>query len=169
MTLPHAVAARGLPVLHVNPEERLIGTVVVDGDPEDMHGWWTPGRLPNIGRRLPRAGDYLGRLVVCSIDDCRLDPIRGLVTPVMDEVAAEREARAERARPLQEEASRRNSERALALQRQNAQHAPPTEDPVPSTPQAPPTVSSASAPAATPPGPAYHCIQCAHREIVGLR
>ncbi len=92
--LPRAVAAAGMPVLHVNPLERTVGTVVVDGVPLDQARkrprWSAHDDLSHVGLRLPRAGDFQGRLVVCPVDDCRLDPDRGLVTPAMDAAAASR-------------------------------------------------------------------------------
>lgn len=108
--LPRDVAEHGLPVIHVNPQNRMIGTVVVDGRPEDGD-WWRKERLPDIGPRLPREGDRRGRIVVCSLDECRLDREHGLVTPAMDQVWAEQPARAVRARPLQEAEARRQAER----------------------------------------------------------
>jgi hypothetical protein len=92
--LPRAVAAVGRPVLHINPLERTVGTVVVDGVPLDQirkrPRWSAREDLSHVGLRLPGAGDFQGRLVVCLIDDCRLDPVLGLVTPAMEAVAASR-------------------------------------------------------------------------------
>lgn len=87
--VPRAVAAAGLPVLHVNPLDRTIGTVVVDGLPlaeaRKQARWYDTQPLDTIGLCLPTGLDEQGRLVVCSIDECELDPDVGLVTPTMTE------------------------------------------------------------------------------------
>lgn len=68
--------------------------MVVDGVPLDQlrqrPRWLVREDLSHVGLRLPRAGDFQGRLAVCSIDDCRPNPERGLVTPAMDAAAASR-------------------------------------------------------------------------------
>lgn len=92
--LPRAVAAAGMPVLHVNPIDRTVGTVVIDGRPlgeaRQMRGWWRNG-TDHVGLRLPGQHDDRGRLVVCHIDECDLDPALGLVTPAMADAARARE------------------------------------------------------------------------------
>lgn len=116
--LPRAVAAAGMPMLHVNPVDRTVGTVVIDGVPLDQMRkrprWSAKNDLSHVGLRLPRAGDFHGRLVVCQLDDCRLDPERGLVTPAMAEVEASRAA-VEAAAAVDREKDRLAEERAAAI------------------------------------------------------
>jgi hypothetical protein len=116
--LPRAVAAAGMPMLHVNPLDRTVGTVVVDGVPLDQMRkrprWSAREDLSHVGMRLPRAGDFQGRLVVCALSECRLDPGRGLVTPAMDEAEASRAA-VEAAAAVDRERDRLADERAAAL------------------------------------------------------
>lgn len=117
--LTQAAAAAGLPVLFVNPVERTIGTLIEDGWPADEirdRTWWqSPQRY---GPRLAVPRDYLWdvddlpRLVIDELDECVLDPDRGIVTPAMAYVFAER-ARIEAAAAVEKaKADAREAERS---------------------------------------------------------
>lgn len=143
---PH-VAAAGLPVLVVHPDHQLVGTVVVDGTPEGKGQWWDPANLPGVGVRLPGEGDTKGRLVIEELDACRLDRDRGIVTPAMEQVWADREAltarAAEAAKAYREEQERRLQESRMPLRSVGAGRSPFV------------------------PAKGYHCYQCQFRDLVG--
>lgn len=165
-TIPQAIAERGLPVLMVNPWDRTIGTLVVDGHPEDDL-WFHPDWVADVGLRLPRGGDLLARVIPCHIDDCRLDPEQGLVTPVMDEIAAARLDRENRAKPLWEaEQARARSEaaeKAAAARAEEKRTARLAEDAERhGRLRAPEGAGSTHGPVLA------HCGQCARREVLGL-
>lgn len=89
-------------VLNVNPYDQTVGTAVVTGD---------QGAMPDsigIGR-LAAGGDRFARVIVCPLDDCRLDPQRGLVTPTMDQVWAADEERRRIAEQTRFEAEARSA------------------------------------------------------------
>lgn len=96
--LARAIAAESLPVLFINPVERSIATVVVDGS----YTFDEAGRRLNFWRIADDVGprfhprfewdDDEGRLVVDSLDDCQLDETHGLVTPTMRWVMEQRAA-----------------------------------------------------------------------------
>lgn len=71
--LGQRILATGRPLLVVNPSLRLVGTVV-------------SAYTDTIGPRRVDASDSDGRIQLDPLDACRLDPIRGMVTPTMDEV-----------------------------------------------------------------------------------
>lgn len=132
--IPQAVAGAGMPVLHVNPLDRTIGTVVIEdvslAEARRWPLWYRAENLGLIGLRLPVDSDTRGRLVVCPLDECELDPELGLVTPVMREVrrvaaeimaaAAEDRARDELAEQ-QRAAQRQAAERQAAAEQSTAQ------------------------------------------------
>jgi hypothetical protein len=142
-----ALAERGLPVLLVNPFDRTIATVVVNGqDPAETERWYAEDVIDSVGRRLAGVGDRLGSLVVEHLDACALDPKRGLVTPTMLAVEAERaELEAEALEARQKAAKERKQ--ALA----------------PSGPLRASVTRGATWDASL-----THCIHCAFREAVGL-
>jgi hypothetical protein len=169
--LPRVVGAHGLPVLHINPVHRMIGTVVVSGiDEADDPKWWKPAHTPFVGARFPREDDHVGELQVDLLNDCRLDPALGLVTPTMDRVLAEVADREQRADRLRAEAAARAAERDRRRRAEAAALA------------ATPAAAQAAVDARTfnnqdqatepePAGPggyAHHCGQCAYRHIMGL-
>lgn len=100
--LAFALAQAGRHVLVVNPTERMIGTVA--GDREFTRPLF--------------AGATEGWLSLDSIDDCEVDPVRGIVTPTMrrlDEAIASRRAR--EAAVVEARLEREREERRVQLQR----------------------------------------------------
>jgi len=119
--LTSAVAQAGLAVLFVNPVERTIGTLVQFGTPfsgtrSDRY-WWQ--QAADYGPRLATPGMYDGdyddlpQVMIDPIDDCELEPGRGLLTPTMRRIAQERaliDAEAEKDRAVVEAEDRARSE-----------------------------------------------------------
>lgn len=161
-----AAAARGLPVLAVNPHDRTIGTVVMSGESAEEvgDGWWESQKIRGVGRRLPETGDSLGSLVVCSIDECRLDPEVGLITPVMDEIGAERSALA--AAGMEAEEAWRANRAVRAAHEADEQRRRRAEQAMRAS--SPSRVSTGLGIRGTWDPARAHCVHCAYREAVGL-
>lgn len=106
--VPRAIAAAGKPILAINPITREVGTLMTSA------------------RRLYRGLDT-AHLVLESIDDCRFDPVLGLVTPTLDQLL-ERERMIE-AQEAAEKARRQAEPEVLP---EAAQEAPaPPKSPAP--------------------------------------
>lgn len=118
--LTSAVAEAGLPVLFVNPIERTIGTLVQFGSSfqyrRDRYWWKVPDDYgPRLALPSPYDWDYedLPQVIIDSVDDCELDPRRGIVTPTMQRVGNERTLISEAARRDREAVEAEDRERAL--------------------------------------------------------
>lgn len=129
--LTAAVARAGRPVIFINPVERAVVTAVQWQEPFDQAtrdlDWWR--REDQVGPRLAHPDCSVApTLALDPLDDCRLDPQRGLVTPTMEriersragiqEAASEAKARAE---VRAAEAAKRLQERREALARRQAE------------------------------------------------
>jgi hypothetical protein len=135
--LTDAVARAGRPVLFINPVERAIVTAIQTQKSLDEVGadadWWEYAE--HVGTRLAHPD---GRsdvvLVLDPIDTCTLDPVRGLLTPTMVRVEAERalvEKRALEAKTRSEELAalrQKAREAAEAEQRRHAAQTPEEKD-----------------------------------------
>lgn len=146
------IAGAGVPLLTVNPYERTIGTLVVD----DGHN---PVADQTDYYRLAGPEDRLARVVTAALSDCRLDPARGLITPLMDEI---RLADAERRRRADEAAASRAANATVRARRRveaepEAVRALPYDERVAQQPR--PDLSNLDH---------IHCGHCAHRIMVGL-
>lgn len=98
--LTEVVARAGRPVLFINPVERAVATAVQDYPPVEEaasdEDWWQ--YEDRVGRRLAHPDGWKEVVLVLDlIDDCRLDPEQGLVTPTMVKIEAERAQIHERA------------------------------------------------------------------------
>jgi len=122
--LTKAMAAVGRPVLFVNPVERAIVTAVHEGSDLEKAMkapyWWHSS--DRIGRHLANPSRFEEPVLVLDpLDDCILDPEKGLVTPAMLRIEAEREkieALAADAKAAHEaEMERRRSEEKEAAER----------------------------------------------------
>jgi hypothetical protein len=128
-----AMAARGVPLLFVNPVTRQVGTAHIAGQHElddvlkSRRAWWEDLRF--VGDRLPDAADEFGvlKLEVDDLDCCTIDPEVGLVTPTLQRIREGRaaiEAAAAPARARWEaERARREAQEAAAERRREAQAA----------------------------------------------
>lgn len=123
--LTEAVARAGRPVLFINPIERAVVTAIqpqislsaAEKDP----GWWR--QADQVGDRLAHPDCYFDPvLVLDSLDQCTLDPRRGLITPTMRRIEAERERIASRAEQAQRRAEALAAERLLADQLRQQRH-----------------------------------------------
>lgn len=109
--------AAGRVVVAINPATRQVGTIA--------------HQYLGSGLRYPERGDTYGTLMVDTIDDCDLDPVRGLVSPAMkriDQAIAERTHAAERQRELLASARRERADRERKQSQQPAPHTQPINE-----------------------------------------
>jgi hypothetical protein len=82
-----------VPVLFINPIEKLVATVAEYGqrleEARRRHGWWRDAARVDV--RFSDGWEWGDRrIAVDSLDSCCLDPVRGLVTPTIRMVGASR-------------------------------------------------------------------------------
>lgn len=91
------VAERGAPVLFINPVLATVGTLWDEGEPLDSvraeGPYWAVQRSRRVGAPIAIRPDPAASfdLALDALADCRLDARLGLVTPMMESIAAEEE------------------------------------------------------------------------------
>jgi hypothetical protein len=128
--LTAAVARAGRPIVFINPVERAVVTAVQHQAPlahaEGDRDWWR--YTEQVGTTLAHPDCHREPVLVLDpLDTCHLDPERGLITPTMTRIAAERQVINERARAAKAEAEaradRKAQRQAQAIQDREARRA----------------------------------------------